>query len=160
MSATEHSESNTSNFKVILTSAYGTVERYCQSVALPGIGISATPTKIGHNTIKNPGDKIDFDDLRFEILLDRDIASYLEILNLFVQEVDPEEGILQPTKVIFDTKIIIYDNSRHPIYEFKYINSFITKLDPIVLDHRKTEFISFGVEMCYENIKITNLVRT
>jgi hypothetical protein len=156
----QHTEQNTTNFKVILKSEYKTVERYCQNIILPGVAVGKTVDPIGYTIVKQPGDKIEFDDLRFEILLDRELQSWIEIFNLMIEEVDPESGILSPTSVIFDTRIIMLDNTRNPFLEFQYINSFITKLDSFAVDTKKTENISFGVEMCFESIRINYLTRS
>lgn len=160
MSVSEHSESNSSNFKIILEQTnYPILERYCQLVSLPSITINKTLTSTGYNTIKHPGDKIEFDSLKVEVLLDRDILSYLEVYNLFIETINPDTGEIVPKKSIFDTKIVILDNSRQPLYEFKYIDSFISSLDGLTFDHRKTEFLTFGVEIFFTGISITNLQR-
>lgn len=156
-----HTESNTSNFKLILDNdLYGSVERYCQSFVTPSISINNVESRIGYIDIQNIGDRIRFDRIRFEILLDKGIDSYLEILNMMFEQVDQDSGVVNAKKAIFDTKLLVLDNQRQPIYEFKYTNSFFTKIDNIVFDHRKTEFITFGLEMAFETMKVTNLVRS
>jgi hypothetical protein len=161
MSVNQHTESNTSNYLLLLDSEkYGTVQRYCQSVILPSITIAAVPQKIGYTTINVPGDKIQFDPIRLEILLDRDINSYLEMMSLMFEEVDQDSGELAPSKVKFDAKVIILDNIRNHLFEFKFHDAFFTSLDGLTFDHRETDNITYGAELAFTKYSYRSLTRT
>lgn len=156
----QHNESDSTNYKIILSNDYGTVERYCQEVSFPSISVAPARRKIGYLDLKLPSDFMEFDALRLKILLDRDILSYLEIFNLICLEVDQDTGVLNPSAVEFDAKLQIYNNNRIPIYEFTFEDSFITKLDGFVFSATTTEPITYGVEIVFNSMKGRSLVRT
>jgi len=151
----QSTETKSTNFKVILKNEYITVEKYIQAVQIPGVTINAAIKKAGFADLKLPGDKINYRPLQFNILLDRDYKTYKELWYMIVKNVDVKTGkIIQTDKPFFDTTIVILDNTRNPIFKFKYNYSFVTNFGDLRLDYKTIEDMSFNLTMEYSEIEL------
>lgn len=87
MSLLDRSPENTnlqqaSKFQLVF-SRLPTVVFFCQSVVMPGISLSKIDVEYSGGTIKVPGDKIVYDDLEIEFLIDENLVSWKELHTWF-----------------------------------------------------------------------------
>lgn len=66
------------------------VQYFCQSVRLPGLSLDAMEQQTPFVVVKRPGDKVTFDRLVIDFLLDEDLNSWKEIYNWIIGMTFPE----------------------------------------------------------------------
>lgn len=81
-----------------------TVNYFCQTVAIPSIGIQAIPVPTPFAALSLPGGRVQFDPLTVRFKVDEDLKNYLEIYNWIIGLGHPE-SLEQTRKLSFNAPI-------------------------------------------------------
>ena len=71
------------NFKIVIDrKQYGNLEFFAQRVTHPGISIPSPNVSYKRvSSISIPGDTLSFDELSFDVIVDENLESYIEVYN-------------------------------------------------------------------------------
>lgn len=126
------------------------VAYYMQDTLIPGMSIGEVivPNPALDYTI--PGDKLTFDKLNINFIVDEELDNYAELLHWFMDMRDPD--ICAKADLYSDATITILSNNKNPIREFKFYDCF-----PILLDSLSFNYNSDPVEsqICSTTIAYT-----
>ena len=161
----------TTGFKFIL-SKYPKVDFFSNSASIPSInlGVAIQPSYL--KDIPIPGDKLTFDDLTLEFLVDEEMENYLIIHNWMmglgypntVEEYrnwvdsDPyDPAVFNALSGQTEGSLFVYNSSFNPILEVKFGGLFPVSLSTIQFDSKdmQSNYISASVTFKYTiyNIK-------
>ena len=153
MSTTEISNAVSSNFYVILKRDLGVSQFNLNKANIPAISGGVTIIGWQGIDIKEPGDKITFDPLDIEIILDRSLDVFQELYDDLIEGLDPATGILQPTKKKFQLTIVFTTNKNNATKRFIFEDAFITTFGGINLD-AESENIYMPVSIEYQKYRL------
>lgn len=115
-----------SNYFKLVFPRLPTVTYFCQSVNLPSFYLhnAVQSTSLGL-TIKHPGDKYQFDDLRISFIVDENMKNWMEIYEWMegIANLESNRPIKDGGKVLYhndwysDARIIITNSAYNPILE-------------------------------------------
>ena len=126
---------NNSHFMFINKTFKG-VEFACTGVSIPGISLNATIQVSRYSDIKHPGDKLEYEDLSLEFLVDEELKNYQEISDWLKYIESTSYSKINET--ISDSKIIINDSSHKLIGTYTFKDSFPVSLSSIQLSVDET----------------------
>jgi len=157
MTCTNITKNIASNMLLVLKDELSTVQFYLQSVNIPsfrnGIHINSSMGVKYHK----PGDSLDYDDLIFDVLVDRDLKVYEELYNEMIGGQNPETGVLQPKKKVFQSTLIINSNKNNPLVKFMFKDTIIEDIGTLVYDTRINEKLVVTVSCNFDYFEMVRL---
>jgi hypothetical protein len=126
---------NNSHFKFV-NKSFKEVEFACTEISIPGISLNATIQSSRYSDVKHPGDKLEYEDLSLEFLVDEELKNYQEISD-WLKSIESTSHT-EINKVISDSKIAIYDSSHKLIGTYTFKDSFPVSLSSIQLSVNET----------------------
>lgn len=144
---------NTTNYYIILTDKLSTIQFYLQRVNIPGIISNAIEDLSFGRTIKIPGDSLAFEDLSFDILLDKELKTYEEVYDNIIGSNNPQTGLLTPSKKIFQATLVISTHKNNPEVKFIFDNVIIERIGSIQLDVTASGNIVLPVSCTFTNMR-------
>ncbi len=126
---------NNSHF-MFVNKSFKKVEFACTGVSIPGISLNATVQVSRYSDVKHPGDKLEYEDLSLEFLVDEELKNYQEISDWLksIQSTSHTEI----NKTVSDSKITIYNSSHKLIGTYTFKDSFPISLSSIQLSVDET----------------------
>lgn len=127
------------NFKVVIDrKRYGNLEFFAQRVSHPGVTVSSpTLPYRGMASVSLPGDTFTLSDLSFNVIVDEDLKSYLEVFNWLkdLVEVPYEKSMRDFTeKQEVDITLSIQNSHNNTTREIRYIDCIPTSLGTMDLE--------------------------
>ncbi len=131
-------------FKVIIDrKKFGNLEFFAQSFQHPGVTVTSAPMAYKRiATVGLPGDTLTIDELGFEIIVDENMNSYIEMYNWAKSQTEDRRGILgdnplyrdisSPTDTHeADISVLLLTNSNKVVKTIKYIDCVPTSLSAL-----------------------------
>lgn len=120
------------------------------SVTLPGVTFGEVIQPTPFIDVKRPGDKLVFDPLVINFIVQENLANYIEIFNWMVGLGHPESlnqyrsWVTQGNKtakqnIYSDGILTILSNKQNPLIRVKFIDCFPTALSPLTYDSSITD---------------------
>lgn len=155
------------NFKFIMKRAPH-VNFFVQKVTIPAISLSEVNTPNPLLRIPEPGDHLDFDELRVSFRVDEDLQNYLEIQNWlrsigkqsFQQYSDiASKKIYSGESIKSDISLTVLTSARRPNYEIIFQDAFPTGLSSIEFDTSLEDilYLEADVSFRYTKYEITRI---
>lgn len=144
-----------SNFKVVIDrKKFANLEFFCQRVVHPGLIIN-TPTipykRIGNIAIA--GDTAEFEDLSFDVIIDEEMKSYIEVYEWLLRQVETNHVASkysgnsndEPHQV--DMTLSITSSHNNTVKQIKYIDCIPTNIGTMLMESvtSETPIITFPV---------------
>jgi hypothetical protein len=126
---------NNSHF-MFVNKSFKEVEFACTGVSIPGISLNATIQASRYSDVKHPGDKLEYEDLSLEFLVDEELKNYQEISD-WLKSIE-STSYSKINETISDSKIIINDSSHKLIGTYTFKDSFPVSLSSIQLSVDET----------------------
>lgn len=112
------------------------------SVSLPGISLGEVIQPTPLLDLKVPGDKINFEPLIFNFIVQENLANYIEVYNWMVglgkpQSTDQRKTFVNASNnknVYDDATLLILSNKNNPVVKVKFANCWPTALSPLTYD--------------------------
>lgn len=132
-----------SNFKVVIDrKKYGNLQFFAQRVVHPGLTISnATLPYKRISSISIPGDTATFEDLSFDVLMDEEMNSYLEVYNWMLRQLteNPQnkysnKAQKQMDPISVDISLIITSSHNNLVRTIKYYDCIPTSIGTMLLE--------------------------
>jgi len=123
---------------------------YCSEAQLPGITLDVIPIETPYFDLKEPSNKINFDDLILTYSIDELFTNYTLILNWLQYIKNPERYEVKNQKV--DATLMIYSNNNNPKVQVTFKNIFPIAIEPINFDKKIDDIedlentVTFAVE--------------
>lgn len=125
-----------------------TVQYFCQIANIPGVSMGGAPFETPFRDMKVPGDKLDYEELKIEFLLDEKLAGWQELYAWLRSMGSPksfeERAKLSTLENSFvrnankrsysDATLIVLNGLNNPVLRVQYYNTFITTLSGIEFD--------------------------
>lgn len=140
------------------------------SVPLPGITFGEVIQPTPFLDVKRPGDKLVFDPLTVNFIVQENLANYIEIYNWLIGIGKPESfdqyrtwttqgGKSSKQNIYSDAILTIFSNKYNPIVRVKFIDCFPTALSPLTYDSSMTDVtpITTDATFSYSYYKIEAL---
>lgn len=115
------------------------VEFYVQRANVPGISSGFSTTTTPFKNIYGPGDKLEYDDLTVDVVVDENMSSYIESWNWLSSLTRPEgfdgyANIQNGDGIYSDATLFILSNSKNPNIKIKFKDLFPISVGQIDLD--------------------------
>lgn len=134
-----------SNFKVVIDrKKYGNLEFFAQRVIHPGVTVTAPIVPYKRiQSIAVPGDTIGVDDLAFDVLVDENMTSYIEVYNwlesLVVTPSNNKNKIITDDENVVDITLSILSSHNNVVKKIRYIDCVVTNIGTLLLEASGTE---------------------
>lgn len=139
-------------FRLVINSTrYANTEFFCVEAPLPGMTLPDVALGMGPGTAYVPGDKIEYSDITFRIMVDEELTNYREICNWIWNNhskgISYEDMILQ-----------IYSSSVNKTREVKFISCFPTTIGSVTFNTQANdvEYLSVDVTFRYDRFQFVS----
>jgi len=135
------------------------VSFYCQSANVPSINLSVATQATRFNTLQEPGDEVNYDDLTVRFLVDENLKNYMSIHNWIRYLGHPEssddwtnfsDGELYTEKQYSDGFIFILDSNFNRKFEIYFKDLFPVSLGGLNFDATYTDTEYFAVDATFK----------
>lgn len=117
------------------------------SITLPGITLGEVIQPTPLLDLRLPGDKISFEPLIFNFLVQENLANYIEIYNWMIglgkpNSTDQRKSFVNSSmnrNIYDDGQLTILTNKNNPIARIKFVNCWPTNLSPLTYDASITD---------------------
>jgi len=141
------------------------IEYSCQSVSIPSLilgGPVLVPTPLSDTP--NPGDKITFDNLTINFIVDEDLSNYKEVYSWITGLGFPEsfDQFTQLDELTSDATVITLTNNMQPNAQFKFRDCFPVSLGNIDFSTTNTDMdpivvgASFSFSGVFDIVKLND----
>ena len=118
-----------------------------QSVDFPGISSGSTPQQTPFRVTPRAGDRLDYDDLTLEVIIDEEMRAYTETFDWLIGLTFPDkfsqyadlEG--SEDSLYSDATLTILNSNKNPGIEIKFENLFPTNVGGFNLDTKSTTVV-------------------
>lgn len=152
------------SFKLVIDRKnYPNLEFFCQSVTHPGMLMTAV--EVPYQKVAGvpfPGDKLTFNELSCNIILDEDLNGYTEMFNWMRRNLDnaqrnPIERLASTPPTYSDLTLSILSSHNNQTKQVKYVDSVPTSLGDILFQSTSggTEFITFNTTFRFNYFELT-----
>lgn len=157
------------SFKLVLDRKnYPNLEFFCQSVTHPGMLMSAVEMPYQKiSGIPFPGDKLTFNELSANIILDEDMEGYTEMFKWIRRLLDtPQRGAVDRTSTApstyADITLHILSSHNNTTRQVRYLDCIPTSLGDIQFESTATgsEFITFNASFRFSYFELLNIDNT
>tara|TARA_R110000782_G_scaffold33221_6_gene80377 strand:- start:1312 stop:1824 length:513 start_codon:yes stop_codon:yes gene_type:complete len=134
---------------------YKNVEYLVKTAAIPAISVPIANYSSPQRSLGMIGDRIDYDPLTLEFIVDENLANYKEIHDWLVGQINNTDKDFQFKKQR-DITLIILDSHNQPIQELLFASAFPTTLSTLEFDSSVTtiEYMTASVTFEYTYYKI------
>lgn len=131
---------------------------YIKNFSIPGISMShiAMPTRSGVK-LHLGADSMDFDNLDLEVLLDANFNTYFELLNIAMQEVDPEYDSFATPE--FNLWCAVQNTKGEELFRFDFVNCRINSIGALSMDPEAELGSTVSVNIAYDYYKWKRTIR-
>ena len=153
------------NFKIVIDrKQYGNLEFFAQRVTHPGISIPSPNVSYKRvSSISIPGDTLSFDELSFDVIVDENLESYIEVYNWvtsltdtkFEKVLNNKKQLSQPSEV--DITIAVLSSANNKTKYFRYIDCTPTGVGSLSLESVSSDnnVVTFSVSFKVNYFDIT-----
>lgn len=159
--------SNPALFKLVFNK-FPNVEYWSYSVNVPGVTLGEAIQPNPFLDLKLPGDKLTFDPLILNFIVQENLANYIELFNWIFNIGHPEdlasyksiaradESKSIKSNLYSDATLFILSNKHNPIVKVKFIDVYPTALSPLTYDASITDVtpITTDVTLNYSYYKL------
>lgn len=127
-----------------------------QSVSIPEISVSH-PSSIGGRfgvAMKLGADSSEYSDVSFDIILDEDLETFREVLEVMQRQVHPDDGVFEDTD--WEFWLQVNNNKGHPLFRIDFIHSRLTSIGDISLDSTDDGINTMSLTISYDWYEISN----
>lgn len=123
---------------------------FCQAVNIPGVSVTPTSQPTPFSDLPIPGDKLNYEDLNLEFLLDEELQSWRIIHDwlrgiTFPEEYEEHKNLKRLSRYsgqvknpqYADAELIILSASNNPKIKIRFIDTFPVSLGAIQMDLRQ-----------------------
>jgi hypothetical protein len=153
------------NFSIFKTPG---VNFFVQSASIPSLNIGRAEVNTPFNTLKYPGDKIDYGDMNITFRVDEELRNYYELYT-WLTKITRNEGFTgynslvnaNPGEGVFsDATLTILSSSKKPIALCKFKNLYPSALSELVFDTRMTDidYIDAVATFTYQSFDLEYLI--
>jgi len=131
-----------SGFKVVIyRKRFANLEFFAQSVSHPSISLGQAQLAYRKTDLYEPGDKLVYDDLTIDCIMDEDLHVYQELLNWQTSIIDQKKksplsrisSLTEEDAQEYDISVIILNNSNIASREIVYKSAFPTSIGTMLL---------------------------
>ena len=127
-----------------------TVQYFCQSANIPGVGLGEAPLNFPGVDVYAPGNKIEYSPFNISFLIDEKLQSWQELHSWFRSIASPEgtnernrlRDIQNNGKILktsySDATLTVLNNLNNPVIRVQFINCFPTSLSDISFDTKQS----------------------
>ena len=153
-------------FKFIL-SRYPRVDFFCTKAGIPGVslGVAIQPTYL--KDIPIPGDKLEYEDLVLDFLVDEDLVNYIEVYNWLIglgypenvsqfnewratNTTDPSTDGKDLRNIYSDATLQVLNSNFQPQANIKFRDIFPTSLTGLSFDTTKKDYDYFTARVTFK----------
>lgn len=154
----KNSYSQQTNYYVVFgTEKLNDIKYYLKGCNIPGVTLE--PVEIGNkvHAFNIGGDKIEFNPLVLDILIDEDFDTYLDMINEIFSLKNPNTGEINRTQ--FNLNLFITSNKGNPILNITYQDCFITSIGDIEMNDGDADVstLHYNVTIKYSNVIYTKI---
>ena len=129
-------------FKIVIyRKRFANLEFFAQTIAHPGVSLSPTQVSYRKTDIFEPGDKLVYEDLTIDAIMDENMHVYQEMLDWQTSIVDnvKKTPFARASKIAeqdtqeYDMSVLILNNSNVPTREIVYKSAFPTSIGTLQL---------------------------
>lgn len=140
------------------------VEFFTQSVSIPGVSSSPVEMNTPLRTFYAQQDKLSYDDLTLQFIVDEEMNNYTEVLRWleglgFPENTDQHKNYTADNTLESDISVVITNSHKNPNMKFTFKNAFPVSLGSIDLNV-STQDISYAtcdVTFRYGSFQIENI---
>ena len=121
-----------------------------QTVSIPGINANHI-TSIGGRfglQMKVGADSAEYSDVTFDIILDEDLETFRELLELMQHQVHPGDGIFNDED--WEFWLQVNNNKGHPLFRIDFIHSRLVSIGDITLDSMDDSNNTLSITVSYD----------
>jgi hypothetical protein len=127
------------NFKVVIDrKRYGNLEFFAQRVSHPGVTVNSPSVPYrGISNVSLPGDTIAFSELSFNVIVDEDLKSYIEVFNWLKDLVEvPYQRNMKDVgeKQEVDITLSVQNSHNNTTKKIRYIDCIPTNLGALDME--------------------------
>ena len=135
------------------------VSFFCQSANVPSLNLAVATQATRWNTLPEPGDEVNYDDLTVRFLVDEDMKNYMSIHNWIRYLGHPEssrdwaiysDGDSYEEKTYSDGFLIVLDSNFNPKFRIKFQDLFPVSLGGLNFDSTYTDTEYFAVDATFK----------
>jgi hypothetical protein len=139
------------------------VTYFCQSANIPGISVPPVIQSNVFSDIKQPGDRVEFEDLTVEFIVNEDLGNWLEIKNWMTwtapfDSID-ESSARKVTEDVEDATLVILNSNLNERFRVNFRGVFPTNLSAIEMSSTVTDMepLTATVTFSYTDYEIETL---
>ena len=163
-------QTNPALFKLIFNK-FPNVEYWSYSVNVPGVTLGEVLQPTPLLDLKLPGDKLTYDPLVLNFIVQENLANYIEIYNWLFKIGHPENldsyrsiaranpNLSNKANIYSDATLLILSNKYNPVAKVTFIDVYPTALSPLTYDASITDVtpITTDVTLNYSMYKIESI---
>ena len=144
------------NFKIIIDrKKYGNLEYFIQNVNHPGVSLPGVEVGYKRAAVHLAGDRLDFEEVTFDIIIDENMDAYVEMYNWLKKLVEEanqtqsQRGLKEPT--FADITMMIMSSHNNTTKRIVYRDCIPTSLGGVALTSNATDttFITLPVTFTF-----------
>lgn len=124
------------------------VEFFVNKINIPGIGTGALEQPTPLNNVFEPRQKIDYQALNLDFIVDENMTNYLEIFN-WIKDLANEQSFVSyrelasivPPGTTSDISILVQNSHKNPNMNFTFVNCFPIDISAIQLDATASDVV-------------------
>lgn len=133
-----HDLFKTCNFRIQLKNTKK-IELVVQQANIPGFSIGQIDLGRPNVFDKRPGDKLEFNDLMLQVVMDEDLNVLKELYDALILSSNPDTGRLEVKENIFEGTMFLLTNKNNLNHQINFHNCFLRSFDDIQLTHDSSE---------------------
>lgn len=147
----EYNLSNNTNYKLEIA-GYPNLTYFVTSTQLPQMSMQPVQTDFRGNQCIVPGDKIEYDSLTVEFLVNEDWANYIELYKW----IKDQRWKNNPKDHFSDLTLWVLNNNKLPITKIVYYDAFPTSVSELDFDSSTTEPVNLtcSVTFSYQSFSL------
>lgn len=147
----EFNLSNNTNYKLEIA-GYPNLTYFVTSTQLPQMSMQPVQTDFRGNQCIVPGDKIEYDSLTVEFLVNEDWANYIELYKW----IKDQRWKNNPKDHFSDLTLWVLNNNKLPITKIVYYDAFPTSVSELDFDSSTTEPVNLmcSVTFSYQSFSL------
>ena len=140
------------------------VEFFAQAVSIPGISASPVELNTPLRTFYAQQDKLSYDDLSVQFILDENMTNYQEVLGWleglgFPEDTDQHKNYIADNNLESDNSVVITNSHKNPNLKFTFKNAFPVSLGAVDLSVTTQDiaYATCDVTFRYGSFSVENL---
>ena len=149
---------------VVLRKRFKNLEFFAQTVQHPGISVAPAVAPFRGTNLQVPGDKIEYDTLTIEAIMDENLNVYKEthkwLKSTVEQKYKPADGVKVGDEDIttYDISIMVLSSHNNVIDTIRYKSTFPINIGTVNFQSTAdaVQYITFPITFAYTTFTITN----